>query len=190
MRLVRVLSWFVLAAAAAGCQPAPSVEAPAATPAAPAFTPAPHGTLAEVMRGIPFPNSNIIFDTQTNDPGAPKTAADSKGGAAAATTTYASTYGGWQQVENAAVALAETATLAMVPGRKCENGLDVPLGDATYQKGVQGLIDAGNAAYKAAKSKNLDAMVEVSGTISDACLACHEKYRDVAQGKMRCVPIP
>ena len=31
----------------------------------------PYGTLAQVMRGIPFPNSNIIFDTQTNDPGAP-----------------------------------------------------------------------------------------------------------------------
>ena len=52
---------------------------------------------------------------------------------------------------------------------------------------MQGLIDAGNAAYKAAKSKNLDAMIEVSGTISDACLACHEKYRDVPEGKERCI---
>ena len=49
---------------------------------------------------------------------------------------------------------------------------------------------AGDAAYKAAKSKNVDQMVDVSGTISDACLACHEKYRDVPQGKMRCVPVP
>jgi hypothetical protein len=186
MRVVCVLSWFVLAAGLAGCQPAPPVEAPAATPAAPAMKP--YGTLAQVMRGIPFPNSNIIFDTQTNDPGAPKTA-DTKGGGGA-TSTYANTYGGWQQVENAAVALSEVANLAMIPGRMCENGLPVPIGDALYQKGAKALVDAGEAALKAAKSKNIDAMVEVSGTISDACLVCHEKYREVPAGQMRCVPVP
>ena len=41
--------------------------APAA-PAAPAAKP--YGTLAQLMRGIPFPNSNIIFDTQSTDPAA------------------------------------------------------------------------------------------------------------------------
>jgi len=28
----------------------------------------PDGTLAQLMRAIMFPNSNIIFDVQTNDP--------------------------------------------------------------------------------------------------------------------------
>ena len=41
--------------------PAPAASAPAAKP---------YGTLAQVMRGIPFPNSNIIFDTQSTDPAA------------------------------------------------------------------------------------------------------------------------
>jgi cytochrome c553 len=53
---------------------------------------------------------------------------------------------------------------------------------------MQGLRDAGRAALKAAQSKNLDAMVEVSGTVADACAACHEVYRDIgpAGGPERC----
>ena len=187
MRVVRVLSWFVLVAGIAGCQQAPPAQAPpaAATAAAPAYKP--YGTLAQVMRGIPFPNSNIIFDTQSNDPAAPKKT-DSKD--TGATSTYANTYGGWQQVENAAVALSEVANLVMIPGRLCENGLPVPISDPTFLKGQKALADAGVAALEAAKTKNLDKMVDVSGTISDACLVCHEKYREVPAGKMRCVPVP
>jgi hypothetical protein len=93
-------------------------------------------------------------------------------------------------VENSSIALAETANLIMIPGRKCENGLPVPLQQDDYKKAAKSLADAGLATYKAAQSKNLEAMVELSGTISDACAACHEKYRDVPPGKMRCVPIP
>ena len=53
-----------MAVLVAGCSsPAP---APATAPAAPAAQP--YATLAQVMRGIPFPNSNIIFDTQSLDP--------------------------------------------------------------------------------------------------------------------------
>ena len=185
MRVARAFLCFLVVAGIAACQTTPA-PAPAAAPAAAAAKP--YGSLAQVMRGIPFPNSNIIFDTQTNDPAKPKPV-DPKGGGGA-TSTYANTYGGWAQVENAAVALSEVANLVTIPGRLCENGLPVPVGDATFQKGVKALSDAGEAALKAAKSKNLDAMVDVSGTISDACLVCHEKYREVPTGKMRCVPIP
>ena len=188
MRLFRVLSGSLLVVGVAGCQEARQASAPTVA----AFEAKPHGTLAQVMRGIPFPNSNIVFDTQTKDPGASKSAIDRSSTAAAggATGVYSSVYGGWQQVENSAVALAETATLIMLPGRLCENGLPVPLEQEAFRKAAQGLVEAGQAALKAAQSKNLDAMVEVSGTISDACLACHEKYRDVPDGKMRCVPVP
>jgi hypothetical protein len=191
--MCRVLLGALLVAGVLGCQqsPQPQAPAPAATPGA--FEPKPHGTLAQVMRGIPFPNSNIIFDTQTIDPaGTAKGAADrtSTKAAGGATGVYSSVYAGWEQVENSAIALSETANLLMIPGRLCENGLPVPLEQEAYRKAAQGLIDAGQAAFKAAKSKNLDAMVDVSGTVSDACLACHEKYRDVPDGKMRCVPVP
>ena len=185
MRVVRVLSWFVLVAGMAGCQQAP--QAPPAAATAPAPAAKPYGTLAQVMRGIPFPNSNIVFDTQTNDPGAAKKVDPKSQGA---TSTYANTYGGWQQVENAAVAIAEVSNLVMIPGRLCENGLPVPIGDALFQKGAKGLAEVGVAALEAAKTKNMDKMVDVAGAISDACLVCHEKYREVPQGKMRCVPVP
>ena len=66
-----------------GCSsPAP---APAPAPAAPAAQP--YANLAQVMRGIPFPNSNIIFDTQSLDPGAK----DKKPGDAAARARRRST---------------------------------------------------------------------------------------------------
>jgi len=185
MRVVRVLSWFVLVAGIAACQQTPPAQTPPAAATSAEVAQKPYGSLAQVMRGIPFPNSNIIFDTQTNDPATPKKADGGQG----ATGTYANTYGGWQQVENAAIALSETANLVMIPGRLCENGLPVPIGDALYQKGAQGLADVGAAALEAAKSKNIDKMVDVSGAISDACLVCHEKYREVPQGKMRCVPV-
>jgi len=136
-----------------------------------------------MMQAIPFPASNIIFDTQTNDPGKAKEAA----GSAGATSAYAGVYGGWTAVENAAIALQETANLVMIPGRKCRNGRAVPLDQETFKKGAKALADAGAAALKAAQSKNLDAMVDVSGTVSDACTVCHEKYRDVPDEKDRCM---
>ena len=65
------------------------------------------GDLAQVMRGILFPNSNIIFDAQNTDPveKAKKTE-----------TPYGNAYGGWMEVENAAIALAEAANLLTIPG--------------------------------------------------------------------------
>jgi hypothetical protein len=169
----------VMAACNQGQQPAPATPAPAA------FTPQPHATLAQMMRGIPFPASNIIFDAQSEDPGAKK--AESGGAGATATAQYSSVYGGWQAVENNALAIAETANLIMIPGRNCENGRPVPLDREDFRKFAANLAVAGEAAYKAAQSKNLDAMVEVAGTVSEACAMCHEVYRDKDDVKDRCM---
>jgi len=146
---------------------------PATAPAAKAYA-----NLAQMMRTVPFPNSNIIFDTQSNDPAAPKKPEGAPGGGGGATSAYSSVYTGWEAVETSALALAETANLIMIPGRVCSNGKPVPLDREDFKKYAQGLADAGMAAYKAAQSKSQDAMVEVSGTIADACAACHEVYRD------------
>ena len=155
---------------------------PASAPSASAAKP--YGTLAQLMRGIPFPNSNIIFDTQSTDPGAPQKPAEGQ----TASAQFSGVYGGWQAVENAALALQETANLITIPGRMCENGRPVPVDQEDFKKWTQGLVDAGAAAYKAAQSKNMDQMVEVSGTVADACAACHEKYRDKEDLKTRCIP--
>jgi hypothetical protein len=167
-----------------GCNRAePPAEAPAATAAAAAKAYAP---LARMMQGIAFPASNIIFDTQTTDPGKTKEASDPSGGA---TQQFSGVYGGWMAVENAALALQETANLLVIPGRLCENGRPAPVDQEDYRKWAANLADAGAAALKAAQSKNLDAMVDVSGTVSDACAMCHEKYRDTPkQPTDRCMP--
>jgi hypothetical protein len=174
----------VAASVAAGCgganAPAPQ-NAPAAGP-----SPKPYGSLAQVMQGIPFPASNLIFDTQSNDPAAKPTEGTS-GTPGNATAAFSGVYGGWTAVENAALAISETANLIMIPGRLCRNGRPVPLDRDDFKKFAQGLADAGAAALKAAQSKNLDAMVEVSGTVSDACAACHEVYRDKEDEKDRCM---
>ena len=140
------------------------------------------------MRTLPFPQSNIIFDTQSSDPEEKKKAAQKGTGAGGATDQYGALYGGWEGVEAAALALQETANLIMIPGRKCLNGKDVPLNQENYKKWAQGLVEAGKKALEAAKTKNMDMMVEVSGTVSDACLSCHEVYRDQPGGKERCTP--
>lgn len=165
-------------------------QEPASEPAAAAAPPLaaqPYATLAQLMRALPFPNSNTIFDTQDKDPEAGVQSADPSQGA---TATYGGLYGGWQGVENAALMLSETANLITIPGRLCENGLPVPLDREDFRKAAEGLAAAGQAAYKAAQTKNQDAMVEAAGVVADACAACHEVYRDKPAGQMRCIPTP
>lgn len=187
MRVLSVVfALLVLSSCTAGPGEAPKDAAPAA-PAQAVLTPQPGGSLAELMRGIPFPNSNIIFDAQTTDPGAAKPA-DKAGPDAKATDKFGGLYGGWQGIENSAVALQEVTNLLMIPGRLCENGRPVPLDREDWPKFVQGLREAGVATYKAAKSRSQDAMIEVSGTVADACAACHEIYRDKPDNKDRCIP--
>ncbi|MDX1383573.1 MAG: hypothetical protein R3190_08020, partial [Thermoanaerobaculia bacterium] len=84
----------------------------------------PVGTLAQIMRGIYFPNSNIIFDTQMRDPGAPP---EERAGDNSVTSTFSGIYTGWQIVENAALVLAEGTTLINKQGRLCENGRMAPV---------------------------------------------------------------
>src|SRR5437870_5455097 len=78
---------------------------------------APSGNLAQMMRGILFPSSNLLFDVQSKDPGAP--AKPSGGTDGPASQTYASVYTGWQIVEGAAAALEDSADLILKPGRVC-----------------------------------------------------------------------
>jgi mono/diheme cytochrome c family protein len=162
-----------------------SRPAPAAAGQAPSFPPM--GNLAQVMRGILFPNSNLLFDVQLQDPGAQPTSGPKAPGA---TTTgrYSDVYTGWQQVDYAAVALAEAAPLLMTPGRRCENGKPVPMDRPDWAKFTQELVDAGKAAYKASQSRSQDAVSEVTNQIAESCAHCHQIYRDKRNAADRCLP--
>jgi hypothetical protein len=155
---------------------------PTATTPAPAKAAAPagqvHGTLLQVMRGILFPNSNVIFAVQGNDPTKIKPAKDP----ATATDPLQSAYGGWTAVENSGIALAEAANLLTIPGRKCANGKDAPINNPDWPQLVQGLRDAGMKVYQAGQSKNDDKVLEAADAMTSACAACHDKYRDKPGG--------
>jgi Cytochrome C' len=162
-------------------KPAPAAAARTAPRAATSSTVV-EATLAQLMRGILFPDSNVIFAAQSDNPADVPPAKDP----ATATNPLASTYGKWTAVENSGLAIAESANLLSLPGRKCSNGLAVPIGNADWAKFVQGVRDAGMQAYKAAQSKDQDKILEAAGNVSDACSNCHERYRDKGGPAERC----
>ena len=165
---------------AVGCggQPQTTTTTPAT-----GYSPQAYSNLAQLMRGIPFTFANIVFDAQSEDPGAVRDPASVGGGA---TATFKNVYGGWQEVENSALALSEAANLILVPGRFCENGLPVPIDQPDFRAAAEGLAAAGRAAFKAAQLKSMDEMVAVSETVAAACSKCHEPYRDFDDPKDRC----
>jgi cytochrome c556 len=129
----------------------------AAVAQAPVYKPAPIGTLKQVMRGVLLPNSDILFSVAQTVPKNDKE---------------------WAVVQDSAIALSESAALISMPGRLLSNGQKVPLERADWIKFTQELVDAGNASYKAAQSKNQDVMTVSLDRLSAACDSCHEVYRD------------
>lgn len=174
--LVISLTAVLFTASCAPQQSPPEAQKQAAQPAPPAGQV--HGNLGQVMRGIIFPNSNVIFAAQGDDPAKIKPAKDP----ATSTDPLTSAYGGWTAVENAGIALAEGANLLTIPGRKCSNGLDVPMNNPDWAGLVQGLRDAGMTAYKAGQSKNQDNVLMAADVMTTACANCHDKYRDKPGG--------
>ncbi len=142
-----------------------------ATAQAPAREPV--GNLAQVMRAILFPNSNILFDTQSRDPDAPP----EETGTGTVSATFASIYTGWPLVETAAIALAESAQLITMEGRLCQNGKPVPLADDDFMQYTRDLVDVGRRAWEVAQTKDLEAMVEITNEVAGACENCHTVYR-------------
>lgn len=153
----------------------------------------PQANLAELMRAIAFPNANIIFNVQLKDPGK-----QPKKQPAAAPFDYvewgSTVYPGWLAIDQAAVALTETAPLLLTPGRRCQNGRPVPVDRADWKQYVAGLIEVGKLAYATSKARNYNAFVEVSEKLNDACANCHKVYRDrggtEGSGATRCQPLP
>lgn len=172
-----VVSFLIIVTSLGICQ----AQAPR-TPGAQALKPEVQANLAQLMRGILFPSSNVIFAAQSTNPADMKPAADPS----TSPNPLTSTYGGWQAVENASLALFESANLLILPGRKCQNGLPVPIQNADWAKFVQGLREAGMAAYKAAQSKNQDNILTASDTVSTACANCHDRYREKPTIADRC----
>jgi hypothetical protein len=155
---------------------APSPKA-AAPPQAPVYA-----NLSQLMKGLLFPNSNVIFAAQGDNPADVKPASDPS----LSPNPLTSTYGKWQAVENSALGIAEAATLLTVPGRTCSNGRPVPLQNPDWAKFVQDLREAAMVSYKAAQAKSQDKILEATDALSVACANCHDKYREKPTLADRC----
>ncbi len=139
-------------------------------------------TLAQLMKGTLYPESNVVFAAQDLNPADVPHAKDPS----MSTDLLTSSYGKWEAVENSALAIVEVADLLSVPGRKCSNGLDVPVTNADWAGLVQELRDAGLTAYTAAKAKNQDKMIETADVMTRACKDCHDRYREKRRLADRC----
>jgi len=148
-------------------------QAASASGAASSFAVA--GNLAQLMRGVTFPNANILFNVQVKDPAKEKPAMPIPFDYVQWGTTV---YYGWQSVDQAALALVETAPLFLLPGRRCENGKPVPIDRADWKQYTAALMDVGREAYRAAQTRNVDEVVKVADRLNESCANCHKVYRD------------
>ncbi len=160
--------------------PLPVQRSEAQTPVRPALHA--DATLAQLMKGIFFPSSNVIFAAQSVNPADVPPAKDPS----TATDPLANTFGKWQAVENSGLAIAEAANLLTIPGRKCSNGRDVPLSNPDWAGLVEGVRQAGLKAYKAAQTKDQDKILDAADSLTTACANCHDKYREKPTPADRC----
>ena len=75
----------------------------------------------------------------------------------------------WSAMRRAAVTLAESGNMLMLPGRVRDR--------ADWMKDAKLLVDAGNAAYKAAQAKDPTALAALAGALDASCTTCHKQYR-------------
>ena len=119
----------------------------AEAPAAPA--PRAVGTVDDLMVGVVWPISDEVFYISTRE--TPKNEEE------------------WRLFQGRMLMLAESANLMMMPGRARDKD--------QWMKDAQRLLDAGTAAYRAAKARDLDKMAGLNEQMYAACVACHNDYR-------------
>jgi hypothetical protein len=130
------------------------------------------------MRGIMFPNSNIIFTVQTHDPGEKKKSGNVGDGGFNWAQWGTDLYSGWDIVDYAALALSDTAPLMLTPGRRCQNGKPVPVDDPDWIRFSKEMAEVGRRTYQASQTRNQEKVSDMSGDVADACLHCHQVFRD------------
>ena len=135
--------------------------------------------LAQFMRGVTFPNANIIFNSQLKNPSEdhPKMPIPYDYVLWGRTVYY-----GWEAVDEAIGALKETSGLLLLPGRRCQNGRPVPIQNADFQQYVKELIAFTDDLKKVAMTRDGDKLAEMSEALNNTCANCHKVYRDVQPG--------
>jgi hypothetical protein len=120
----------------------------AAVAQAPSYQPV--GSVSQIMLSMSYPMSDALLYIE-RDP--PKTDHD------------------WTVIQYDALMLGESGNLLMIPR------LGVPKDQEGWIKDCKLLVDAGAAAYKAARAKDLNGILALNGQIVDSCTTCHADYR-------------
>jgi cytochrome c553 len=108
----------------------------------------PASTMSELMVKIIYPASDAIFYITTREP---KTEAE------------------WGDLQGQALALAESANLLMMPGRARDHD--------RWMQDAKLMLDAGRAAFRAAKTKDVAALDALNDQLYTSCTTCHQHYR-------------
>ena len=154
---MRNLVWLVLAASTLVAQPpsssppqnpAASVGQLPSTSAPAAPAPSNVGSMSELMVRMIYPTSDAIFYITTREP---KSDAE------------------WGELQAKALTLAESANLLMMPGRARDQD--------RWMQDAKLMLDAGRAAYRAARTKDLAALDALSDQLLESCTSCHQHYR-------------
>lgn len=108
----------------------------------------PVGNISELMISMIYPTSDALFYIERTPP---KTDLE------------------WNTIRDHALTLAESGNLLMMDGRAKDQ--------KDWIKDSKMLIDVGRAAYKAAQTKNMDAIVALNDQLYASCVTCHTQYR-------------
>jgi len=114
----------------------------------PSSSASPVGTMSDLMVKIIYPASDAIFYITTRTP---------------------ATEVEWGELQGKALAVAESANLLMMPGRARDQ--DRWMADAKL------MLDAGRAAYRAARAKDVAGLEAVNDQLYTSCTSCHQHYR-------------
>jgi len=109
----------------------------------------PVGTMADLMTSMVYPAANDLLLSIAR--GGPKTDKE------------------WMAVQRSAVLLGESGNVLMMRGRARDQG--------EWMTDAKMLVDAGAAAYRAARAKDVNALTTVEASINASCLSCHKQYR-------------
>ena len=110
--------------------------------------PLPVGTMSELMVDLIYPTSDAILYISTRTP-----------------TNDVE----WNELRAKALILAESANLLMTPPRALDND--------RWMKDAQLMLDAGAAAFEAAKNHDVAALENLNQAVYESCVVCHFHYR-------------
>jgi hypothetical protein len=108
----------------------------------------PVGSMSDLMIRILYPNADAVFYIETRTP---------------------STEAEWGELQAKTLLLAETANLLLMPARMRD--------DKQWVEDTKLLREAGAAAYKAARAKDVPALTALNDQLYQSCVQCHLHYR-------------